>query len=214
MKNIDCDCLKYLGLKEEEINLYLNSNKDTKIAVLTQLRKNILDNLHKCSSKIECIDISSEFHMIVVGAVGELLIYSISPNSLTRRVALKNFTPRFVHISPSWGFIVAYCASIVAGTLKHYILVYTVNGLFLHRTEIGVAIDYWYSWQSNKGFDYMIFASDTGQVYFSEVYYLNQSHLNLLTCRHVIAAHMSTSTSTLVVVTKHGQVKFLPIVMN
>ncbi len=56
MKNIDCDCLKYLGLKEEEINFYINSNKDTKIAVLTQLRKNILDNLHKCSSKIECID--------------------------------------------------------------------------------------------------------------------------------------------------------------
>ena len=163
--------------------------------------------------------VSSVFNLVVGGTKDSALILcSTVTRSLIKVVNIEAndevLVPKKIMITPSWGFIVAYCTSIVAGTLKHYILVYTVNGLFLHRTEIGVAIDYWYSWQSNKGFDYMIFASDTGQVYFSEVYYLNQNHLNLLTCRHVIAAYMSTSTSTLVVVTKHGQVKFLPIVMN
>lgn len=53
--------------------------------------------------------LSGRFHMIVVGGFEELLVYSISKTTLTKRIQLEEgATPLMVNISPSWGFIVVY----------------------------------------------------------------------------------------------------------
>ena len=55
------------------------------------------------------MEISNTFHIVVVGCIEEVLIYSISKTTLTKRISLdEGFNPVMVKISPSWGFIVVY----------------------------------------------------------------------------------------------------------
>lgn len=57
----------------------------------------------------KCITISDLFHIIVVGGINELLLYSISSTTLTRVIKLDDgIIPSMVQISPSWGFIIVY----------------------------------------------------------------------------------------------------------
>lgn len=165
--------------------------------------------------------VSSVFNIMVGGTKDSaLILFSTTTRSLIKVLNIQGsdsrpIIPRKILITESWGFIIAYCTSIVAGTRKHYIVVYTVNGLLLHKTEIGFAVDFWYTWKSNKGFDYLVYASDTGQVYFSEVYYMDQGQMSLVNCRcPILSAHVCVTTSTLVIVTRQGRVTFLPIVMK
>lgn len=56
-----------------------------------------------------CIEISNLFHIIAVGCIEEILIYSISKTTLTKRIFIdEGLNPKIIKISPSWGFIVVY----------------------------------------------------------------------------------------------------------
>ena len=165
--------------------------------------------------------VSSVFNVIVGGTQDSSLIFcSTVTCSIIRVINLPvcdsgvGVVPRKILITPSWGFVVVYCSEIVGASMKHYILVYTINGQFVHRTELDCCVDYWRSFTSNSGFDYIVFASDCCLVYFSEVYYLNKNSVCLFNCKaRIVSSFVSPDTSTLVVVTKQGQVTFIPIVM-
>jgi hypothetical protein len=165
---------------------------------------------------LTAIGVSQVFNVVVSGTGDCTLIFcSTVTHALVRVVSLGDgIVARKIAITPVWGFVVVYGTEMVAGTIKHYILVFTINGIFVVKTEIGFKIHVWVTWASFRGFDYIAYANEAGQVFFNEVFYLSADtpmidHLH----QAPIAMHFAREASTLVVVTRDGQAVFLPILL-
>ena len=190
-------------------------------ATITLLRGNkIFSNIRLFRDAVTACAVSAVFNIVVGGTKDSALIFcSAVTGSIIKVInlqpsdsAVTECAPQKILITPAWGFVVAYVSEIELGVRKHMILVYTVNGIFVHKTEIPFAIDFWYSWKSNCGFDYIVYSSDTGELYFSEVYNLSKGGTPIWSCRApIVAAHVSPDTDTLVVTTKTGRITILPL---
>ena len=191
-------------------------------ATMTVIRDyKIVSNVRLFRDAVTACAVSSVFNIVVGGTKDSALIFcSTVTYSPIKVINLEHndtteIVPKKILVTPSWGFIVVYCDEIASGVMKHLALVYTINGEFMHQTELPFAIDFWYCWKSNRDFDYIVYASDSGQLYFSEVYHLDKggTPIHNYRCR-VVAAQASPDASTLIVVTKCGQVTALPLVMT
>ena len=116
-----------------------------------------------------------------------------------------------VLITPSWGFIVVYCNEISVGRLKHSILVFTLNGIFVKQCKIEGPVDYWSSWSTKNGFDYLIYTNETGHVFLTEVFSVKQDK-EIYCCRsRVVAAKVSNDQSIICIVSSDGKIALVPI---
>jgi hypothetical protein len=142
-----------------------------------------------------------------------LIFCSTVTRALVKVVRLEGgIVARKILITPAWGFVVVYGTEIVAGLMKHYILVFTINGMFVHKTEIAFRIHVWIAWASFRGFDYIAYGSEAGHIFFNEIFYLNEeTPLLEQVHRAPVAIQFARDVSALVVVTRDGQVIILPI---
>ncbi|OHS93423.1 hypothetical protein TRFO_11850 [Tritrichomonas foetus] len=114
--------------------------------------------------------ISSSFNIAVGGTKdGYLIVCSTLYGAMIRLIDLKKMIPIKILVTPCWGFIVAYCQEIVLGSMKYYLMVYTSNGEIVNKVSLKSEIEAWHCWRSEKGFDYLILASNNGKVYYCEV---------------------------------------------
>jgi hypothetical protein len=168
---------------------------------------------------VRTIAVSSVFNMVVAGtAAFSILFYSTVTCELVRIVKLKEtvgseILPKSILITPAWGFVVVHGTEIVAGSEKFLVVVYTVNGILVHKTEIGFPIQFWHCWASTRGFDYLAYADEAGKVYYNEVFYLASQESVLIDSvkSPILAMLFSSSLSSLVIVTKEGQIHFEPM---
>jgi hypothetical protein len=61
--------------------------------------------------------------------------------------------------------VIAHTTVTRNGIAEFYIEVYTVNGDFIRRHQIGSAVRKWHSWVSRDGFDYMVARGESGDLY-------------------------------------------------
>jgi hypothetical protein len=170
---------------------------------------------------VKAIAVSQVFNIVVAGtAAFSIIFYSTVTCELVRIVNLKEtvgseILPKSILITPAWGFVVVYGTEIVAGSEKFLVVVYTVNGILVHKSEIGFPIHFWHCWTSTRGFDYLAYADEAGRVYYNEVFYLASQESVLIDSVEppIIAMQFSSSLLSLVIVTKEGQVHFEPMTL-
>ena len=194
-------------------------SENASISLLRELKDHSSIQLYR--DAVNTCAVSQTFNIIACGTrEGSLIICSITKGSITKAVNLSNtendihIIPKRIIITKSWGFIVVYCDEIVFGTLKHSVNIFTVNGDLIRKSEINIEIDYMSSFTSYSGFDYIIYATKVGHVFFDEAIYLKPAQ-PIYSCRSgVVSTHFSKDTSTLVIISREGQIHFLPLVVN
>jgi ribulose 1,5-bisphosphate carboxylase large subunit-like protein len=81
--------------------------------------------------------------------------------------------PLLVAVTSGWGFVLVHSRKIDKGLSSFFVSVYTVNGEFIRKRQIGFQIQVWTHWTCSSGFDYVVAASETGQVYVFEAFFLD-----------------------------------------
>lgn len=183
---------------------------DASILIIRDLK--IMQSIQLYREAVTACAINSTHSLVVSGTKdGAIILCSTINGNLIRIINVPNLKPQKLMITPSWGFIVAYFTEIEDGDMKYFIYVYTVNGIFIAKTEIPGPIDFWYVWSSNNGFDYLVFTIEGGKLYFAEVFYMRPKEIPYVEKQKIIAASISLSTSTLVAITRNGRIYLMPI---
>lgn len=155
--------------------------------------------------------VSQEFNVIVAGTNdGSLILWACDSAVLIRAIELGRFRPVKVLVSRCWRFIVSYCSEIVRGSLKHHIFVHSINGILLRRAEIGAAVNFWYSWFSCNGFDYLFYSTERGKWNICEIYCVAVPRLVYGSLSRVLGCYYSNDLEVLVVATIGSNVFFVP----
>lgn len=217
--------------------IWLAAGRDNaSISIVCNLRSVATIQLYR--SSVSACAVSETFNVLACGTVdGALVLYTKNAERIVKVVDISrcvqnpsksgggegtfcekktvaaSVVPKKIIVTPSWGFIVVFCNEIDLGALKRFICVFTINGEFVRKVDISFDIDFWTCWSSYSGFDYIVFASDSGHVYVNEVFYMNNVSQSLFNCRdRIVASYFSKQTSTLVLATSGGKVLFFPIV--
>jgi hypothetical protein len=166
---------------------------------------------------VVAVAVSETFNIVVSGTRDSALIFCSTVN--TENVKVVNLlnaegvgiTPVKILITRVWGFVVVYGTEIHAGATKYFIVVYTVNGNLVHRTEVGFPVDFWYSWASVAGFDYIVWASESGHLVFSEVMYINRRPEVFHHLRAQVLAMLYANRASALVVAAQERLYFIPL---
>ncbi|KAK8894088.1 hypothetical protein M9Y10_022520 [Tritrichomonas musculus] len=179
-------CIISLGEYRNKVNTTTKSN-----SILVSKSSSTFSNLQKANDEIK----NNE---------------DINDNSF-EYLESATLSPIKVLITPSWGFIVVYCSEISVGRLKHSLLVFSLNGSFVKHCKIDGPVDYWSSWSSRSGFDYLIYTNETGHVFSTEVFSARQTK-EIYCCRsRVVAAQVSKDQSVISIVSCDGKIALVPI---
>ena len=163
------------------------------------------------TNQIQCCDVSGDYHLIVCGMRnGSLLLCSLNDGSIVRIVDLHGCRPRSVMVTKGWGFIVVYLTKIDSGKLTNHIALYSVNGEFLRMTDIGSSVATWTSYQSADGFDYIVMADNTSNIYHYEAYYLSVGPPLYALSSRVLTLSFALDHSLITAVSDDGSLLFLP----
>jgi hypothetical protein len=155
--------------------------------------------------------VSERYDLAIAGTKdGALVLVSLSRLSMVRSVELGSVIPRKIEVTAAWGFVVTYGEEIVAGAVRHYLLVHTVNGAFVRKAELVSGLDCWCFWASWDGFDFLASASDTGKIDVCEVYHVNERR-SVYNCQaKIIVLYYSKSHGFVVAASAAGQLFFIP----
>jgi hypothetical protein len=160
---------------------------------------------------VSAVAVSEVYGVIVAGTNdGSLVIISLRTLSMVRAIDLGNQVPRRVLVTPAWGFIVSYCQEIVCGSVRHSVVVHTINGGFVKRVEIAAQVDAWECWASWDGFDFMVLASGGGKLDVCEVRYLNLKRNQYICQAQIVGVHYAPTYRFIVAVSAAGQLFFVP----
>jgi len=164
--------------------------------------------------KIVTCAVSSSFKALVCGTRDSSLAICNLNGVITQMVELGKLKPKKVLITPSWGFIVTECEEVLCGEIQRHILIHTINGKFVKKLSINFEVQTWCCWSSYSGFDYIGIASVSGNIYISEVYYIDCSKSLYESHSAIIGINYSKNGSMLVLVTEEGKVVFIPYIIN
>lgn len=123
-------------------------------------------------SPIKCIDISCAFDLVICGMTdGALQFTSINKKRIMKTIDLGDVVPLKIQISPGWGFVIVYCESTISN--EKSLMFFTANGMKFNVLKIPnddriSAMDVY---KSRDGFDYMVIATENGQMYHFEVFF-------------------------------------------
>lgn len=163
---------------------------------------------------ITAVAVSSDFNSVVAGTKdGSIIICSILYGSMVKVIELKKMIPKKVMISPSWGFIVSYCQSIVLGSIKHFILVHSITGILIRQVEIQFEVVEW-TCTSERGFDHMLLLSSDETVYHCEVYFMEMHKIFRKRTPKTIAISYSYKSKCAIITKESGDAFFVPLVLK
>jgi hypothetical protein len=161
-----------------------------------------------------CCAVSDQFQTVVLGSRdGALSLHNLPSGVHSSVIELNGAVPHEVLVTDSFGFIVTAVTETVENESKHFLLVYTINGIFVRKMEIEGAVVQWTKWTSLKGFDYIAFKTsrDDGEnlkLYICEVFYLKFSVVRCRTRAPIVAMRYLTDFDLLLVAHKDGKVTF------
>lgn len=120
-----------------------------------------------------CCAINVKFFVVVSGtADGSIILSSLNKGSTLKVVALDGATPRMIHVTNGWGFILVLATKDTDIGCEHFLFLFSINGDLLKTVNLGhVSFTKWISFVSPDGFDYVIAADDRGRVYIFEAYF-------------------------------------------
>lgn len=173
--------------------------------------KNHFLSLPSYGYTINCCCLSPSFFTAIVGTRnGSLILYSINKGDVIRVVDLKGARPILVAVTNAWGFIVCYASELKEETVKYYLFVFTINGEFIKKQEIGFQIVSWCNWNSYKDFDYMAVSDEKGNLYAFEVFNVDKINMIYDCESKVVTLAYYDDISCIIAITKDGRTLFVP----
>lgn len=172
---------------------------------------NHLFSLPSFGDTVKCSCINKRFLVAIVGTRGgKLIINSLSKGNIVNTIDLNGAQPFLVTVTKSWGFIVCYSQKVKNGALKHYLMVFSINGDLIRKVKIDFEIAIWTSWTSNKSFDYMAVADKNGKIFAFEVFFCDLGE-KIYRCRsQIVTMNYIQDMCCVAAVTKDGRILFVP----
>lgn len=202
--------------------------------------------------KVVCCDLSKTFKLVVCGTFsGHIFTCSlfeavkvnainINDTNQNEKSPWRDFVPKNILISKSWGFIICYAESVPNITVdiqdpnqsddeipkKQALLVYGLNGHLIRRIILPYRVTSMCTWASHKAFDYVAIGTDDGRILAFEAFYLcgnNSNKSDQITGKSSTFNSIYSSTSptsiiscceekgSIVAVTKDSQLVFAPL---
>jgi hypothetical protein len=161
-----------------------------------------------------CCAVSEPFQTVILGSKdGALSLHNLPSGVHSSVIELNGAVPNQILITDSFGFIVVAVTETVENESKYFLLVYTINGIFVRKMEIEGEITHWISWTSLNGFDYIAFKTSKDdaenlKVYICEVFYLKFSVVRCRTVAPVVGMQYLTDFDLLLVAHKDGKATF------
>jgi hypothetical protein len=107
-----------------------------------------------------CAFVSEPFGVLLLGgADGQLTIFDAHSGLMIRRISLDGAVPHKVMVTDGFGFIVVVVADFVERQRRWFLVVFTVNGVFVRKREIPDEVALWQQWTSAKGVDFIMFTT-------------------------------------------------------
>ena len=168
------------------------------------------------SHETHCIAISTRFDLIVVGTSDGSLIYASLKKARVIKVINLKGIPIKVEISPSWGFVTVVTQQQKAdsnnlNTAYSTLSLFNVNGSYIGTTTITGQITALSVFSSVSGFDYCAFATDFGEVFCFELYYLNIEKPLYRNQKDIISLSYLRESDNIIAATKSGSLVVFPI---
>ena len=91
---------------------------------------------------------------------------------------------------------------------------YTVNGDFIKDCEISHGVQTWFSYQDDKGFDFVVLVDENGSFYHFEVFYLDLSREIHLIHENFSSLSYIIEDGIIVGITKNGKCVFIPSILT
>ena len=192
------------------------ANKDSTINIynITDM-SSIIFSIPLYRDSIMCCAISESFKIIVAGTRdGFLILSSINRGISDLVISLNNKRPISMLITSGWGFIVVYLTELNNGKICHFIAVYNVNGNLIKIRQIPQAITAWTTWKSKSDFDYVMFSSENGRIFYFEAFYLDVEELPIRASSTVVNIYYSPEDNDVVAVLSNGTILYAPFIHN
>ena len=156
-----------------------------------------------------CTCISDTYKVLITGTRDNALVVTSLTNGVTVRVIDLKGTPTKVHVTDSFGFIVA-CMENPEKRDTSMISVFTINGDHIITKCIDYRIAEWCFWTSHRGFDYIGIISGIGSVLFAEVFYLDFTHIGIGVKPPLSAFFFSETACAIGCVSKKDKMVIIP----
>ena len=163
----------------------------------------VFGRCHVSDQIVRCVASSAAHQLTVAGTDdGMLLYFDRTSGKFVRGVSLDGRIPNKLLITRGWGFVVVEC--------QGFIVVYSVNGMKVGETAIDFECRCSTTWQSSKGFDYIAFCDNFGQIRAAEVFRIGEMQ-KVCSFKMVIAGIMwSPKDNGVIIVFRNGKVAFYP----
>lgn len=199
-----------------DMNYLITSNSDNVISVYhTPSGPTPIFTVPSFSSKVKSCCLSSDFRQFVYGTKnGRLTIGSLITGNVTRIVELGAHRPSSIMITPGWGFIVIYSTDLSRGYLRHFIEIFSINGDKIKESEIGSKVQCWSSYKDSRGFDYVVMATESGDIYHFEAFYADIGKRIFAIDAQIISIQYFNDDGVVCAVIEDGRMLFIPSIIS
>lgn len=128
-----------------------------------------------------CIDINTEYDMVVVGTeLGSLHFISLYHKAIMRTVYLKGKIS-IVRVSPGWGFVLVY---VVTGEQTFEMKLFTMNGDLIKSASVSDPVIDIKLYSDRSGFDHCVYINTRGKIFGFELFYVDNLHKTIHFCNY------------------------------
>jgi hypothetical protein len=139
-----------------------------------------------------------------------VLFCSLNKGFVTNVVPLEERRPIMMIITKSWGFVIVCLRVVSESGVEYSLALFTVNGQLVRDVKIPARIVAWSCFVSDKGFDYMAIALETGPCFVFEAFYLKLGAACFESRARVLAIAVAEKLNMGAVVNAEGVMTFFP----
>jgi hypothetical protein len=137
-------------------------------------------------------------------------LYSLTSRSPLRSITWDAGTPLRILVTPAWGFIVLCTEEVCQDGTMFWMLVYSINGLFIRKVRLEMKIVAWVAWTTRSGFDYLAFADSQNRVLVIEVYFCEPRRAVFDVGCPVFALYFWTEKDVIIAASDSGKPELVP----
>jgi hypothetical protein len=154
--------------------------------------------------------VNESFQLTAAGTRDGFLVLSCLKRCAPYRVIELGSVPELLLVSESWGFVVV-SGKRHGNSHENVLSVYTVNGVLVRECVLTSRIQAWTTWSSVSGFDYLLVASDDGQLRCCELFFLDFAPvLGVSLSAGVCAVRFVKEEQAIALVTDNGEFTIVP----
>jgi hypothetical protein len=169
---------------------------------------NLLLSLRQYRAQTTCSTVSDAFRVVVLGTNdGTLVVYDIPSGVQIREINLDGGVPHSVLVTDSFALIVVAVREM---SMRYQLAVFSIDGVFIRKTEIPGDVSVWSSWMSATGLDFIVLATvddEVARFYAAEAFYLDFITLQCKSNAAIVALTYLAEQQCILVGQRDGKVE-------